>query len=134
MGCVSVLIIRQWASQIKTMTRLRALWAAIGGRESGSRTGDWVVQPVHDDFQSLGYPEANLRADTEPATKVAFGNVKGLRGYCGGGRTDDVGEKAGQRTKPDDATAGQPQTNGVAEKVAEDVTTHARKYKIAFET
>ena len=34
----------------------------------------------------------------------------------------------------DPATPGQPQTNGVAEKAVQDITTQVRKYKIALET
>ena len=43
-------------------------------------------------------------------------------------------DEAGQKTQIDEATPGQPQTNGVAEKAVQDVTTQTRKYKIALET
>ena len=43
-------------------------------------------------------------------------------------------DEAGQKTQVDEATPGQPQTNGVAEKAVQDVTTQTRKYKIALET
>ena len=38
------------------------------------------------------------------------------------------------KTELDPAIEGQPQTNGVAEKAVQDVTTQVRKYKIAIET
>ena len=74
--------------------------------------------------------------------------VKDLRDHRGSGKTEVVGDaealpnreegtnnadEAGQKTNLDDATPGQPKTNGVAEKAAQDVTTQTRKYKIALE-
>ena len=69
------------------------------------------------------YPEIRLRADNEPAIKALLGRVKDLRDHRGHGVTH-----------VDDAIEGQPQTNGVAEKGVQDVTTQCRKYKIALET
>ena len=75
--------------------------------------------------------------------------VKDLRDHRGSGKTEVVGDpedlpnhegelnnddEAGQKTNLDDVTPGQPKTNGVAEKAAQDVTTQTRKYKIALET
>ena len=110
---------------------------------------DWIVQQVHDDIRSLGYPEIRLRADTEVAIKALLEKAKDLRDHRGSGgteiegdagsrRTNDEGEEkhedTGQKANMDDATPGQPQTNGVAEKAVQDVTTQTRKYKIALET
>ena len=64
--------------------------------------------------------------------------MKDLRDHRGSGKTEVSGPpkegEAGQVTQMDDATAGQPQTNGVAEKAVQDVTTQVRKCKIALET
>ena len=87
---------------------------------------EWIVQQTYEDIRSLGYPEIRLRADTEPAIKAVLDKVKDLRDHRGNGKTDV--------TKPEDATLGQPQTNGVAEMAVQEVTTQTRKSKIALET
>ena len=84
---------------------------------------DWIVEQAHQDLQSLGYPEIRIRADNEPAINALLGRVKDLRDHRGSGATH-----------VEDAVEGQPQTNGVAEKGVQDVTTQCRKYKIALET
>ena len=109
---------------------------------------DWIVQQVYNDIRFLGYTEIRLRADAEVAIKALLEEVKDLRDHRGSGKTEvvrdaeallnrddeDTKDDAGQKTNLDDATPGQPKTNGVAEKAAQDVTTQTRKYKITLES
>ena len=106
---------------------------------------DWIVQQVYDDIQSLGYPAVRIRADTEPSINALLQKIKDLRDHRGSGKTEiercEIKEKeqndedeAGQTTLVEEATPGQPQTNGVAEMAVQEVTTQCRKYKIALET
>ena len=86
-------------------------------------TDEWIVENVYEDLRSLGYPEIRLRADNEPSIKALLDKVKDLRDHRGCGTT-----------QVEDAVEGQPQTNRVAEKGVQDLTTQCRKYKVALET
>ena len=96
----------------------------------------------------MGYLEIRLRADTEVATKALLEKVKDLRDHRGSRDFEVVGDaeallnrhdgendedEAGQN-KCGRRHPGEPKTNGVAEKVVQDVTTQTRKYKVALET
>ena len=83
---------------------------------------DWIVEAMHEDLQSLGYPEIRIRYDNEPAIDALLGRIEDLRDHRGSGATH-----------VDPAVEGQPQTNCVAEKGVQDVTDQCRKYKIALE-
>ena len=82
---------------------------------------DWIAQQVYNDLQSLGYSKIRLGADTGPSIRAMLQKFTDLRDHRGSGAIH-----------VDDAVAGQPQANGVAEKVVQDVTSQARKYKIAI--
>ena len=86
-------------------------------------TDDWIVDRLVADISELGYPEVRLKADTEYYIIALLEKVKQRRDAL----------KAG-KTHVDPAVRGQPQTNGVAEKGVQDLTTQCRKYKIALET
>ena len=86
-------------------------------------TDDWIVRQLATDVDSLGYPELRLKADTESSIKVILNRIKELKESRGN-----------NKVHIDPAIPGQPQTNGVAEKAVQDVTTQVRKYKVALET
>ena len=80
------------------------------------------MRQVADDLSSLRYSEMDLKSDAEPSVEVALTSVTALRDLRQSGKTHY-----------DSSVPGQPQTNGVAEKAAQDLATQARKYKIALE-
>ena len=84
---------------------------------------DWIIEQIVEDIASLGYTDIRIRSDNENAIVLLLERVKALRDLRNVGKT---------LIEP--AVPGQPQTNGVAEKAVQDLTTQVRKYKIAIET
>ena len=80
---------------------------------------DWVVRQSTDDIQTLGYTDLRIKADNETPITAVMNKVKEFRDL-----------KSAGKTIPDPSVAGQPQTNGVAEKAVQDVTVQVRKLSL----